>query len=432
MRNILILGLAIAALFIASSCGGGGGDTVTPTDDFLRNGKNDLLAGNGDSAKSNFSHALAESPNNPDANFGMFVVELMSEANDLVDFLSVQNDPYFKNVTWFAFGPVVDSTIQQGGMMEMERVLGVSTDDIVVDDITLAEIQAHINTMLVHMDQMSNYLEVTVAQTASNPNWSFVILKDWNDPSAGTVTIIRGDVMALNAALNFLMGLMHFSVAYSPANLGIHQNEWGDYEITGADIGEPASYVDTNSNGYIDLGEIADQCGYPSGFGVKNADGASHLAILVSNWNEAFTYARDALDQYAAMADPLNHWVFEGTDPADFTEMKDDWLAYGSDYANDLISSFNQTTTLKFYPAHLADDPGVSGGLGDNFTVDVNFVNFFNNMPDNLRDFPVRFVDDGSGGIKLPASVNEAFTDTTVLGLFPNGLPQELFDELYM
>jgi hypothetical protein len=430
MKNILVVCLTIAVVIIATSCGGGGNKVVVPTDNYVQNGKNDLLAGDGDSAKSNFSQALAESPNNPDANFGMFVVELMSVANDLVDFLSVQNEPYFRNVSWFAYGPIFGSTVQQGGMMEMERVLG-STDDVIVDDITIAEIQAHINTMLGQMNQLSNYLEKTVEQTASNPNWSFVILKDWNDPLAGTITIIRGDVMALNAALNFLMGIMHLSVAYSPANLGVHQDEYGDIEVTGADINEPASYIDTNTNGYIDLGEIADQCGYPSGFGVKNPDGASHLAILVSCWNESFTYARDALDQYSALADPLNHWVFEDTDPTDFNDMKSDWLAYGRDYANDLVSAFNQTTTLSFYPAYLADHPEASGDLGDDFTVRVNFVNFFNNMPNDLRNFPMRFIDDGWGGIELPGDVNQAFSDVTVLGLFPDGLPQALFEELY-
>lgn len=433
MRTILIGIVLVLVALVSVSCGGGGGDVVNPpVNNYIQDGKTALLAGNGDSAKANFLQALAQEPNNPDANFGMFIVELMSMANDLVEFMSAQNDPYFRNVSWYAFGPVFDNTFEQGGMMEMERLLGGSfDDDVIVDDLTLAEIQGHINSMLGVMNQLSYYLENVVQNTASNPDWSFTFLKDWNDPAAGTVTIIRGDVMALNSALNFIMGIMHLSVAYSPSNLAIHKDEWGDITITGANIEAPASYVDTNLSGYIELGEIADQCGCPAGLGVMNPDGPSHMAILVSNWHESFVYARDALDQYTAMADPLNHWVFEGSDPDEYDNLKTDWLAYGRDYANDLIGTFTQTTALSFHPAHLADDPDISDGLGDSFTINVNFVNFFNNMPNDLRNFPVRFVDDGWGGLESPAIVSEAFTDVTVLGLFPGGLPQELYDKLY-
>ena len=432
---IRFLGFLSILMFVVllTACGGGGpGPDVKPVDDIVQEGQNALLNGNGDAAKASFSEALGRDSNHPGANFGMAFIELMSVANDLVEFLSAQNDPLFRNVSWYFAAPAMDFPIAQDTFLDLDRVIGGIEDDyneIEIDDNTFEALRQKVISLLDPMETIGFYLDKTIAATNGNDAWTFTVPEDWNDPPAGFVNIWRGDVIALSAALNALQGGMHFAVAYSPGPLGFTTDEFGALEITGLNPKEGPP-VDTNGDNYIDLGEIADHEGFPSGFGVFASDGSGHLGEAVVYWRVAFTRARDAVDSYIAVDAPLTHWAFEELTSDEYAEYKADWLAYGRAYANDLIEAFTNGKTfivrsqlLEDYP-ELVDDPGID------FTIRINFAEFFTSLPADMRDFPIRLELTEWDELVLPALATDGFTDNTLLGLFPDGIPQKYYEEL--
>jgi len=433
MRRICFVSILALSLLVIS-CGGGGGNPVVPVDDLIQAGKTALLAGDGNGARQNFSEALSKSSNNPDANFGMAFIELMSVANDLVKFLSTQNQDLYHNVSWFVFEPTLGFPFQQTDFAGVDRLVGGygddEIDDIIIDDMTAEQLRLKVESLIARLETITGYFKNVIDNTDSS--WSFTVPEDWNDPGAGAVDIIKADVLVFAGALNGLLGALHLSVAYSPGSLGIHQTEWGDIEITGITGESPEMYEDTNGDTFISLDEIANQEGLPAGFGVLAPGGATHLKNSVARFALGFTYARDAVDLYINNNVPLTHWTLNDMDPNEYNEFVVSWTSYGRAYATDMISAFTETTTLMFRPGLLAECPEADDVLGPNYTVRVNFSAFIKNLPNDLRNFPVRFEYNEWDELTLPNNVGLAFTDLTINGLFPDGLDQNLYGEMFL
>jgi len=235
-------------------------------------------------------------------------------------------------------------------------------------------------------------------------------------------------VILISSALDFVAGFMHLTVAYSPGPLGVHMNDDGTIEITGKSNGSGGVYEDTNLDGYIDLNEIAAQEGLPDGFGVLASGGSGHLSKTVEDWRSAITKFRDGMDSYLASNTPTDHWAFEDMTQEEYNDFKEDWSGYLKAYANDMIAVFTNGTTLSIRPGLLADKPDLADDPGADFTLKINFAAFFNNLPTDLRNFPIRFKIDMWGELFWADTVSEGFTDTTLLGLFPDGCPQDVYD----
>ncbi|MFH1514529.1 MAG: hypothetical protein ABIG42_03625 [bacterium] len=417
----------IAVFFI--SCGGGGGDPIIPTDDLVLAGKTALNAGDGTTAKTNFQAALAQSGNNPDANFGMAFVELMGSANDILLFLSAQNDPYFRNVGWFFVDPLMKNTGQYSELLDLSRLLSY-TPDYDVEDISLEAVRLKIVEVLGKLEIIDGYLEKAISATNIDDSWQFTVLKDWNEPTAGQVQISHTDLIALSSVLKFALATGYLSVAYSPGQLTIHQNEWGELEILGFDL-QTEEFTDTNQDSFVDLHEIATQAGISADFGVHAPNGSSHLNKSVNYFRNSITYFRDAVDGYLSTDAPLTHWAFDSDITEDYNEFKADWNSYTRAYVGDIINAFTDGATFGIRPGLLEDSPDLADDPGADFSIRLNLNDFIKNLPQDARNFPVRFVADGFGGLELPALVNDAFPDTTILGLFPDGLTQEQYDMMY-
>lgn len=429
MKSITLV-LICAFSFLLISCGGGGGTPVIPVDDYINAGKTAMMNGDGVSAKSNFNKVLEQAPDNPIANFCMAFVELMASANDLVAFLSVQNDPVFRNVGWFALNPLMKSTGKYSELFDLSRMLAWESD-YTIEDISLEDVRLEIAAIIQSLEIIDGYLDKAIDSTHGDDSWEFVILKDWNEPSAGSIIIARGDIIALSAALNFAMGSMHFSVAYTPGPLTIHQNEYDEIELLGGFTTSPDEFIDTSLDGFIDLWEIAAQIDAPSGFGVHASNGQTHLDKTASCFRESFTRFRDAIDSYLNIDAPLNHWAFEEVLVDEYNEFHANWNSYYRDYVNDIINAFTNGATFAIRPGMLEDNPDLADDPGADFSIKLNFNAFIKHQPQDMRNFPIRFELDQYYMLELPDAVGDAFTDLTVLGLFPDGLTQEQYDMFF-
>jgi hypothetical protein len=431
MSNILKLFVVLSVAILVISCGGGS-NKEEEAKTLVEAGNTALQDGDGSTAASKYQSALALNPSNAEANFGMAFVELMQMANDLVKFLSSDNEDIFRNVDVFMVSKVTSELSSIDNLAGINRLLNFEYDeDVVVQDLTAEQIRQEIVSLLGSLGTVDAYLVKTISATAGNETWKFTIPEDWNDPEAGTITIWRGDVLVLASGLDLLMAFMNLSIAYSPGPLGIHQNADGEMEITGL-TGDPVDPpVDLNADTYIDLGEIADAQKLPDGFGVLATDGTARLNQALSLFRSAFTYGRDAVNSYIAADAIVGHWAFDEMTQADYDAFKTDWQTYGDDYAEDLIKAFSSSgVTLTIRPGVKEDDPDLVNELGEDFTVKVNFAAFIGNLPNDLRDFPIRYKLDAWDELYFPDDVSEALTDTTLLGLFPDGLTQDLYERI--
>jgi hypothetical protein len=429
MKSIT-LALICALSVLLFSCGGGGGDPVIPVDDYVNAGKTAMLGGDGVTAKSNFQTVLEHAPDNPAANFGMAFVELMATANDMVAFLSVQNDPAFRNVGWFALNPLMKSTGKYSELLDLSRMLAWE-DDYIIEDIPLEDVRLEIVAMIQSLEIIEAYLDIAIRSTRGDDSWEFTILKDWNDPSAGSITITRGDIMALSAALGFALGSMHLTVAYTPGPLTIHQNQYGEIELVGGFTTSPDEFIDTSLDGFIDLWEIAVQCDAPAGFGVHATDGQTHLNKTAFCIEGSLTRLRDAIDSYLSVDAPLNHWAFEEVLADEYNEFKENWFEYIRDYVEDMMHAFANGATFAIRPGLLEDNPDLADDPGADFSIKVNFNAFITHLPQDMRNFPIRLTSGLWDQLEMPVAVGDAFPDLTVLGLFPDGLTQAQYDMFF-
>jgi len=257
--------------------------------------------------------------------------------------------------------------------------------------------------------------------------------EDWNYPSVGPIRITKPDVLTLSALLDAAVGILHFSIAYSGDSLGITQSpETGDIEVTGID-GEFIYPEDLNEDGLIDMQEAFAGQPLPEGVAVLNSDGRMRLTSFTTYMHRALSKAVDATELYIEQDSLVGHWAYDMS-PDEFDEFQQDWDSYGRDYAADLVALWLTGTTLTVRPQLLEAYPDLADYPGADFTLEMNFAAFFANFPTDLRDFPIRFGYDaweGGADYYLPASVNDAFSDLTVLGLFPDGLTQEQYEVIF-
>jgi len=443
---VVVIGILAVSLVGCGGGGGGGGPIILPppgngnggdgngvdVDQLVEDSIDALQDGNGALAATGFEQALAADPNNADANFGVAFVELMREANSLVQFLSAQNDAVFRNVTMLAVQPLLSPVPEQQGMLNLNRFMSQDDNGVEVDDMSLEEIRLEVVRLVDALESIGSYMDRVIKY--GGDEWSFTVPEDWNDPDAGDITIWCRDVQVLAAALKFTIGILHFSAAYSGGSLGLAEDEWGYIEITGL-TGEPVDPVDTNEDCFIDFAEIADAAALPADALVLAVDGREHLSAFVASWHRSFELLRDAINSYVAADALVGHWAFDMTreDSDSFVEK---WNSYGSDYLNDLIGTWTSNgATLRVRAGLLDENPNLEDNPGLDFEVEASFAAFFSNLPDDFRGFPVRFicVEDEWGDIQyeLPSQVNQAFTDDTLLGLFPDGLTQEQYDTIF-
>ncbi len=436
MRSIGLWFLVTAILSLYSCGGGGGRPSPSPSppppnnvDELIQEGKSSLISGDGSSAWNSFQQAINLAPTNPDANVGLAFIDLMRIGNDIVTFLSEANELIFRNVSYLPVSAVVDTALSNETLFNFGRFVAQSdNNDLKIEEKTYQEIREKIIFIVNSLNSILNRLDKALTSTSSLPGWRFSIPKDWNDPSAGTISISRGDLLLFSASLEFILGFLNFSIAYVPGEIGIRKNEFGDVEITG--LGEPTEVEDINEDGYIDLNEIISASGFPNGFGMLADDGATRLEDMVRAWRNAFNDVKEGFDSYIQGNELVGHWAFDMTGE-DFNDFVNDWDSYIKAYLEDLIQAFENGATLSVRPEVLSDFPELEDDPGTDFSLSVNFAEFFTNLPSDLRNFPIRFIMDVDGSLRLPVNVEDAFPDTEVLGLFPGGLSQENFEKLF-
>lgn len=415
----------------------GGSDTFNFTltvsaavdvDELVESGMEDLLAGDGSAAVASFEEVLATDPDNPEANFGMAYVDLMREANSIVSFLSAENEALFRNVASIPLTAIPLPEIHGESIMDLGNFLGTGkAASVAVDEMGYEELRQEIVKIIGVLDAIVANLD----QAANNApdNWAFSIPEDWDDPLAGSITIGKPDLQILVGTLEFLLGTMHFAVAYTAPSFGLANDEWGDIILTG--IGAETDLVDLNGDGFIDLGEIAIAGGIPEGNGVLAFDGRLHLNQTADYYHQAIQNVVDALDLYVAHNSLVGHWAFD-LDQADADLFASDWNSHVRAYAQDFADAFVGPTTLVIRPELLEEFPELADDPGAEWSIRLDFGAFITNLPDDLRDFPLRIEIDEFGELWVPVEVGNAFPDTTLLGLFPDGLSQENYDKYFM
>ncbi|GEM_PF-1973639 len=391
-----------------------------------------LLLGDGITARAKYEQVQQLAPDNPTAGFGLAFIAIMHEANDVVDFLSEYNDPLFRNV---ALVPVENllAPVTRGRLWDsLSRVtLPRSASEIQLRDLTYAEIRAEIIAVIDVLTEITDQLDLALESMPDD--WSLEVPEDWNSPLAGTITFTKPDALTLSALLDAAVGVLHFSIAYSGGSLGISETTDLRYiEITGLD-GEFVDPHDLNEDGLIDMQEIFGGPPLPASAGVLNSDGRMRLTSFTTYTHRALTKAVDATELYLDQRALIEHWAYSMS-PGELDEFEQDWDAYGRDYAADLLALWSTGTTLTVRPAALAAWPDLADDPGEDFSIAVNCAEFFAGLPADLRDFPIRFGYEGSGGeldCFLPEAVDDAFSDPTVLGLFPDGLTQEQYEIIF-
>ena len=418
---LLLLGLG--------ACKGPGAPPAGPTaDELAALGLAALLVGDGATAETQFNAAAAKNATHRQANFGLGLVDLFDVANDVLVTLAATNDAPFRNVTSLGLGPVPVPAVGGEPLAPAFRggsVLDTDFGDVQVDSMTGQELRQLLLSALGGLD--SAITRMDTALDGADDTFTFTLPRDWNNAQSGTITLSRADMRALLAGLELAAAQLHLIAAFDMTALGLANNA-GELSWTG--FGPTADPVDANTDGFIDVGEQAVAGGFPTGLGVRASDGQLHLTRFADYMHGAANDLIDAGDRYASSTELDNHWGFE-LDAGEIADFKSDWTASSRDGLLIFAETFGSGgTTLT--QARLAQlDADLGNQVPPGFSLRVSLRGFFTGLPADLRAVPVRFVDD-FGQLSLPLDVDEAFTDNTLLGMFPDGLSQEDYELLFL
>jgi hypothetical protein len=433
--RILILMLAIAVI---AGCGGGGNPPGPDVDALVTQGKADLVNGTATAARENFSQAVQSEPDNPDANWGLGIIELMRQANTTALALAASNELPFRNASMLAVSAAPLPPVAGHRFSDATRLcsfIDTGFPETDVDDMTGNEVYQVIADAIAGVERALAYFDTALANADSG--FSFEIPSDWNDPAAGTITISRADALTITAAVKYIDGLLNLAAAYDFSQFSLEKDEYGDFQLVGA--GASADPIDANSDSFYDLGEIATANGWPDAAGLKRADGGARLTMLVQQWRGAFNYLVEAGDLYAAGDELAGHWAFDPHSeltPDDVNDLRADWSGYIRSYTQQFADAMTSGTVLTLSAALLADQPGFEEDYPENFSLPLNLNAFFTHLPDDLRDVPVRMelTEDPWLGTTyaFPPLVTDGFTDATMLGAFTGGLSQANYEWFFL
>jgi hypothetical protein len=209
-------------------------------------------------------------------------------------------------------------------------------------------------------------------------------------------TVDKGDLHLLRAVFNLLIGSLNHAIAYNLDSAGWNWDQ--DFHL-----------YDTNHNGTVTTNEYLPA----APFGTLNSDGVTRM----NNALQAYRTCLNEVDQgltYHLQSGKLDApgELFAEANPQDLAQLRD--------IARRLKTTFVGSDILSPWMTGLKQDLNVN--LPSGFTSPVQ------NLRTLLPDFTITPIGDPVFDYDSEAIIS-TIDDKTFGGLFPNGLPNDLFDE---
>lgn len=401
---------------------------------------------NFNAAKSAIASALAIDSCSADANLLGAAIDIGTESE------RIAKDVLYTPATIFPLGtytaqkmllsealePVVNTFTspfsQSKSFGSFKTAAGDEKQKLTSDSPQPSEVQAEIEAKtLPVISGIITKLESVKTYADSNASWTFSYPKDPANPGLGNNTIDKNDVLGVLGAAKILRGFTYFGLAYN----------WDT----------PAGYWDIShdSDPNADGKSTPDEYFPPSPFGTLKSSGSTYLSTASTDVAAGLSLVRDAVNAVLNETSPTGGGLgLTSQQIADANHYKH--------YLDEIVSSFSGTTTSVTIPetqecwytvtyswgsgsstyvkGKRIFDPTYNTGQTCEFsltyrpqvTANINLSKIFSPVSDWRAYAPTTVRGNTTNSVGGGHSLVQSFPDSTLNGIFPDGIQKSWFD----